>query len=149
MSRDLSVAWELLTTIEHARQQLSAARHQIWDKARLPTAEHTSLTSVSADGGRWGQWNVGAEHILVRLSLETQLPDGRRLTSRLDVVTGPRRWLVWPYIILVGGNEERIWEGALSDREDPSGFAGYVDAATASLLAATMNVDFAALGSRA
>jgi len=143
MARDLSVAWDLLTAVTRARQQLASARPLIWEKAHLPTAEHTVIVKASADGDRWRQSNVnGTDQIVMRVSLETHLMDGRRLTSCLDIVAGPRRWRAQPYITLADGVEKLIWEGQTSEREDPQDFAESVDLAAKSLLTATMDLDF-------
>lgn len=143
MARDLAAAWELLTAVTRARQQLAAARPLIWEKARLPTAEHTVIVRASADGDRWRASNVnGTDQVVMRVSLETHLPDGRRLTSCLDIVAGPRHWRAQPYITLADGVEQLIWEGQASERDDPADFAESVDSAARSLLAATMSLDF-------
>lgn len=143
MARDLAVAWELLTAVTRARQQLAAARPLIWDKARLPTAEHTVIVKASADGDRWRRSNVnGTDQVVMRVSLETHLKDGRRVMSCLDIVASPRRWQAQPYITLADGTERLIWEGRASEKEDPASFAESVDSAAKSLLDATMDLDF-------
>jgi hypothetical protein len=143
MARDLTVAWDLLTAVTRARQQLASARPLIWEKARLPTAEHTIIVKASADGDRWKQsGSSGTDQIVMRVSLETLLADGRRLTSCLDIVASPRRWRTQPYITLADGVEKLIWEGQTSEREDPASFAESVDSAAKSLLTATMGLDF-------
>jgi hypothetical protein len=143
MARDLTVAWELLTAVMRARQQLSAARPLIWDKAHLPTAERMAIVKASTDGDRWRQSNAdGADQVVMRVSLETHLKDGRRVTSCLDIVASPRRWQAQPYIKLTDGIERLIWEGRTSEKEDPARFADSVDSATKSLLDATVALDF-------
>ena len=143
MARDLTVAWELLTAVTRARQHLATARPLIWEKARLPTAEHTVIVKASADGDRWQQPNDnGSDQVVMRVSLETHLADGRRLTSCLDIVASPRHWRAQPYITLADGVERLIWEGQASDKDDPSSFAESVDSAARNLLDATMNLDF-------
>jgi hypothetical protein len=143
MARDLTVAWELLTAVTRARQQLAAARPMIWEKARLPTAEHTVIVKASVDGDRWRRSNVnGTDQVVMRVSLETHLADGRRLMSCLDIVASPRRWQAQPYITLADGTERLIWEGQTSEKEDSTNFADSVDSATRSLLDATMDLDF-------
>lgn len=144
MARDLSVAWELLTAVTRARQQLATARPLIWEKARLPTAEHTQIVKASADGGRWRASSaIDADQVIMRVSLETHLGDGRRLTSCLDIVASPRRWVTQPYITLADGTERLLWEGKAAEREDSADFAESVDSAARSLLNATMGLNFA------
>ena len=144
MARDLSAAWELLSAVTRARQQLSTARPLIWERSRLPTAERTMIVKASADGERWGRSNVnGTDQVVMRVSLETLLADGRRVTSSLDIVASPRRWTAQPYITLGGQVERLIWEGKPSAREDSSGFAESVDSAARSLLDATLKLDLA------
>lgn len=144
MARDLSAAWELLSAVTRARQQLSTARPLIWEKSRLPTAERTIIVKASADGERWGSSNVnGTDQVVMRVSLETHLKDGRRLMSCLDIVASPRLWQAQPYITLADGIERLIWEGQASGKEDSTSFAESVDSATQSLLTATMDLDFA------
>ena len=143
MARDLTVAWELLTAVMRARQQLAAARPLIWDKAHLPTAERMAIVKASADGDRWRQSNTdGTDQVVMRVSLETHLKDGRRVTSCLDIVAGPRRWKAQPYIKVADGTERLIWEGQNCEKEDPARFAESVDSAAKSLLDATVGLDF-------
>jgi hypothetical protein len=143
MARDLTVAYDLLTAVTRARQQLASARPLIWDKARLPTAEHTIIVKASADGERWTRSNPnGADQIVMRVSLETHLKDGRRVTSCLDIATSPDRWRAQPYITLSNDVERLVWEGQPADREDADGFAESVDAAARSLIEATLRLDF-------
>jgi hypothetical protein len=148
MSRDLSVAWELLAAVASARQQLSSARPRIWEAARLPTAESAILVK-SSDNGRYHSSPAAPsdDEVMMRVSLETHLADGRRVNSCLDIVVGPQRWRAKPYITLAGKASEIIWEGKPSDRDDSSGFSEAVDTATQSLVKATMGLDFAAYGS--
>jgi len=143
VARDLTAAWELLTAVTRARQQLATARPLIWEKARLPTAERAVIVKASADGNRWRQSNGnGADQVVMRVSLETHLLDGRCLTSCLDIVASPYRWRAQPYITLVDGTERLLWEGQASERDDPALFAESVDTAARSLLSATMSLDF-------
>jgi hypothetical protein len=143
MARDLSVAWELLTLVTRARQQLATARPLIWEKARLPTSEHTLIVKASAAGERWQSTNEnGTDQILMRVSLETLLKDGRRLASCLDIVASPRRWAAQPYITLADGVNRLIWEGKQAEKDDPASFAETVDKAARSLLDATLKLDF-------
>jgi hypothetical protein len=143
MARDLTVAWELLTAVTRARQHLATARPLIWEKAHLPTAEHTIIVKAPADGIRRQESSVNAtDQVVMRVSLETHLVDGRRLMSCLDIVASPHRWKAQPYITLADGVERRIWEGQSADKDDPSSFAESVDSAARSLLDATMSLDF-------
>jgi hypothetical protein len=143
MARDLTVAWELLTAVTRARQQLAAARPLIWDKAHLPTAERMAIVKASADGDRWRRSNTnGVDQVVMRVSLETHLKDGRRVTSCLDIVASPRRWQAQPYIKLADGTERLIWEGQACENEDPAGFTESIDSAARSLLDATLGLDF-------
>ncbi|MGD0019180.1 MAG: hypothetical protein ABSD62_07985 [Candidatus Limnocylindrales bacterium] len=141
MSRDLTAAWELLNAVTRARQQLASARPMIWERERLPTAERTVIVKASADGDRWRHVN-GGDQIVMRVSVETHLRDGRRLTSCLDIVATPKRWYAQPYITLASDTEQILWEGVRVDRDDPSGFAEHVDSAARNLLDATMGMDF-------
>jgi hypothetical protein len=146
MSRDLTVAWELLTAVTRAQQQIATARHQIWEKARLPTAEHTFVVTASADGERWQRSSAtGPDQVVLRIALETHLKDGRRLTSCLDIVIGPTRWRTMPYITLPGGAAELLWEGRTTEKDDPAGLVDIVDSATRNLLDATMSLDLSAI----
>jgi hypothetical protein len=142
MARDLAAAWEFLTAVTRARQQLALARPLIWEKARLPTSEHTLIIKASAAGERWSRSNNGSDEVVMRVSLETLLKDGRRLTSYLDIVASPRHWTTQPYIMLGDGDQRLIWEGKASEQEDPASFAESVDSAARSLLDATMKLDF-------
>jgi hypothetical protein len=137
LARDLSAAWEFLTGATRARQRLAAARPLIWDKARLPTAEHTAILRSSPD--------ADTEVISIRVSLETLLKDGRRLASCVDLVAEPQRWRVRPYIVLGDAMERPLWEGQTIDRDDSTGFADAVDSAAYAVLEATLNLDFAAI----
>ena len=137
MARDLTAAWEFLTGATRARQRLAAARPLIWNRARLPTAEHTAILRSPLD--------AGSEAISIRVSLETLLKDGRRLASCVDLVAEPRRWRVRPYIALGDVTERPLWEGQAIDREDSTGFADAVDSAAYAVLEATLNLDFAAI----
>ena len=143
MARDLAATWELLTAVTRARQQLASARPLIWEKARLPTSEHTQIVKASAAGERWSRTNNGADQVVMQVSVETLLKDGRRLASCLDIVASPQHWTTQPYITL--GGQQLIWEGSASQREDPAGLAESVDSAARSLLDATMKVDFTQL----
>jgi hypothetical protein len=142
MARDLAATWELLTAVTRARQQLASARPLIWEKARLPTSEHTLIIKASAAGERWSHTNNDSDQIVMRVSLETLLKDGRRLASCLDIVASPRNWTTQPYIMLGDGVQRLIWEGKASEQEDPASFAESVDSAARSLLDATMKLDF-------
>jgi hypothetical protein len=143
MARDLAATWELLTAVTRARQQLASARPLIWEKARLPTSEHTQIVKASAAGERWSRTNNGTDQVVMRVSLETLLKDGSRVSSCLDIVAGPQHWTTQPYITL--GGQRLIWEGSTSQLEDPAGFAESVDSAARSLLDATMSIDFTAI----
>jgi hypothetical protein len=136
MARDLSPAWELLSVVTRARLQLATARPLIWEKARLPTAERTQIVNSTAGG---------TDQVLMRVALETHLPDGRLVTSCLDIVASPRRWRAQPYITLNNGTDWLVWEGAATERDDAAAFAQSVDAAARSLLSETMSIDFEAL----
>jgi hypothetical protein len=142
MARDLTVAWELLTAVTRARAQLASARPMIWEKARLPTSEHTLIVKASAIE-RWKHVSInGTDQVVMRVSLETLLKDGRRLASCLDIVASPRHWTAQPYITLADGVNRLIWEGKASEKDDPASFAETVDRAAKSLLDATMKLDF-------
>jgi hypothetical protein len=84
----------------------------------------------------------GTDQIVVRVSLEIPLGDGRRLTSCLDIVASPHRWRAQPYITLSDHVERLVWEGQASDHEDSTGFAESVDSAARSLVEATLRLDF-------
>ncbi|MGA3030716.1 MAG: hypothetical protein ABSE58_08280 [Candidatus Limnocylindrales bacterium] len=143
MARDLTVAWELLMVVTRARQILATARPQIWEKARLPTAEHFTIVKASDDRGPWREWNLnGPEAVVVRVSIETLLTDGRRLASCLDVVAGPTRWLALPYIMLTERVPRLVWAGPTTELDESAGFAGFVDSAANSLVKATVELDF-------
>ena len=160
MARDLTAAWEFLTGATRARQRLATARPLIWDKARLPTAEHTAILRTSPAGDRAGRAPGAAatsgltlmvapgaadtDVITIRVSLETHLKDGRRLSSCVELVAGPRHWRIWPYIVIQDATEETLWDGQAIDREDSTGFVDAVDSAAYAVLEATMNLDFAA-----
>ncbi|MGD0122416.1 MAG: hypothetical protein ABSC46_07640 [Candidatus Limnocylindrales bacterium] len=146
MARDLTAAWEFLTGATRARQRLATARPIIWDKARLPTAEHTAIlrTPPTGDRGR-PPGAADTDVITIRVSLETLLKDGRRLASCVDLVAGPRHWRVRPYIVLGDATERPLWEGQSIDREDWTGFADAVDSAAYAVLEATVNLEFAAI----
>jgi hypothetical protein len=141
MSRDLTAAWELLNTVTKARQQLSSARHLIWDRERLPTAERTVIVKASADGDRWREVG-GEDQVILRIIIETHLKDGRRLTSCLDIVATPKRWFAQPYITLAGDEEKILWEGIRAERDDPAGFAEQLHSAARDLLEATLGMNF-------
>jgi hypothetical protein len=141
MPRDLTAAWELLNAVARARQQLSSARPLIWERERLPTAERWAIVKAGGGGDRWLQ-PAGVEQVVLRVSLETHLADGRHVTSCLDIVATPKRWFTQPYITLAGATERLLWEGSRSARDDPSGFADQVDDAARELLDATMKIDF-------
>lgn len=145
MAHDLTAAWEFLTAATRARQRLAVARPLIWDKARLPTAEHVAILRSSAAGDRGRPPGADAEVISIRVSLETLLKDGRRLASCVDLVAEPQRWRVRPYIVLGDAAERPLWEGQAIDQEDSTGFADAVDSAAYALLEATLNLDFAAI----
>jgi hypothetical protein len=142
MARDLAVTWQLLTAVTRARQQLASARPLIWEKARLPTAERMLIVKASAAGERWSRTNNGSDQVVMRVSLETLLKDGRRLESCLDIVASPQHWTTQPYIMLGDGAQRLIWEGMSSEKDDPAGFDESVDSAARSLLDATMKLDF-------
>lgn len=141
MARDLTVAWELLTAVTRARQALASARPLIWERARLPTAEHFLIFKATADR-RLLEAGTGPDEVVVKVSLETHLMDGRRLNSCLDIVASPSRWRALPYITLADGGEHIFWEGPATDRDDAAGFWEFVDTAAQSLLNATMALDF-------
>jgi hypothetical protein len=94
MARDLAATWELLTAVTRARQQLASARPLIWEKARLPTSEHTLIIKASAAGERWSHTNNGSDQVVMRVSLETLLKDGRRLASCAESVDSAARSLL-------------------------------------------------------
>lgn len=142
MARDLAATWELLTAVTRARQQLASARPLIWEKARLPTSEHTLIVKASAAGERWSKMSDSSDQVVMRVSLETLLKDGRRLASCLDIVASPSHWTAQPYITLGDRAQRLIWEGKATEREDSAGFAESVDSAARSLLDATMELDF-------
>jgi hypothetical protein len=146
MARDLTVAWEFLRAVVRGRQRLASARPVIWEKARLPTAQHTAvLTLPPTADGTYASPPAETDQIAVRVTLETQLKDGRRLISCLDVAASLRRWRVQPYITLVDGTERSVWQGQAVERDDSTGFADIVDSAAQSLLNATTSLDFAEL----
>ncbi len=146
MAQDLTVAWEFVAAVARGRQRLAAARPLIWEAARLPTAEHTTVVA-SPPVGNLGRPAGSAEtdQIAIRLTLETHLKNGRRLVSTLDVAARPRRWRVYPFITLVDGPEQAVWQGQAIERDDSPGFADLVDSAAQSLLEATLALDFAEL----
>lgn len=141
MSRELTVAWELLNAVARARQQLATVRPMIWERERLPTAERMVIVKASADGDRWRQ-SDGDDRVVIRVSVETHLRDGRRVTSCLDIVATPQRWFAQPYITLAGEKEQLLWEGPRSEQDDPAAFVESVDTAAKNLLDATMGIDF-------
>jgi hypothetical protein len=141
MSRELTVAWELLNAVTRARQQLAAARPMIWERARLPTAERTIVLKATAEGSRWRP-SADGDRVVIRVSVETHLLDGRRLTSCLDVIVSPQRWSVQPYIVLADGREQILWDGPIDERDDSADFLESIDVAARSLLRATMRLDF-------
>ena len=146
MARDLTAAWDFLTAAARARQRLATARPLIWDKARLPTAEHAVILRTSPAVGRERAPDTAEpEQITIRISLETHLTDGRRLLSCLDLVAGARRWQALSYISLGDAAGQLLWEGQAIDRDDSAGFADAIDAAAYGLLEATMSLDFAAI----
>jgi hypothetical protein len=149
MARDLTTAWDFLTAVMHARLRLAAARPLIWEKVRLPTAEHMSILRIvpEVNPGRPGNGS-DTEHIAIRVTLATHLKDGRRLISCLDVSASPRRWRVQPYITLTEGGDRLLWEGQALERDDSSGFADAVDAAAIGLTDATLSLDFADIDGR-
>jgi hypothetical protein len=143
MARDLTVAWEFLTAVARGRQRLASARPVIWEKARLPTAEHTAVLPSFPVGDRLHPATpTETDQIAVRVTLETHLKDGRRVISCLDVVARPKRWRVHPYITLVDRTERSVWQGQPVERDDSTGFADVVDAVAQSLLEATTSLDF-------
>jgi hypothetical protein len=146
MARDLTVAWEFLSAVARGRQRLAAARPVIWDKARLPTAQHTAVLTLPTTADRaYPSAPADVDQIAVRVTLETHLKNGRRLISCLDVVASLRRWRVQPYITLVDGTERSVWQGQAVERDDSTGFADIVDTAAQSLSNATTSLDFAEL----
>ena len=146
MSRDLSVAWELLTAVTRVHKQLAAARPQIWERFRLPTAEHTTIVSVPSEPDQLGRTDPSGDHVAVRISLDTHLPDGRLLSSCLDITVSAHRWRTQPYIALSGGATTTfLWQGQAVERDDTTGFVEMIDSVTQSLLRATMGMDFGAI----
>lgn len=146
MARDLTAAWEFLTAATRARQRLATARPLIWDRARLPTAEHTAIVRTAPAGERgWPAGGRETDQIAIRVSLETVLKDGRRLISCLELAASPRRWRARPYIALGDSAEGPLWEGQAVERDDYTGFADAVDSAAYALLEATTSLDFAAI----
>jgi hypothetical protein len=146
MSGEMTAAWQLLTAVARARQQLSSTRPLIWERARLPTAEHAVIVRPT-DGGapRAGASGMAAE-VVMRLTLETHLANGRRLTSCLDVVAAPNRWRASPYIELADGSGELVWQGQIVECDDLIALVDALDKATQALISATLEVDFASLG---
>ena len=146
MARDLTAAWEFLSGATRARQRLATARPLIWDRARLPTAEHTTILRTSPSDDR-GQTPAAADidPITIRVSIETHLKDGRRLVSCVELVAGPRQWRVRPYVALTDAIDRPLWEGQAVDREDSTGFAEVADSAAYAVIEATLNLDFAAI----
>jgi len=144
VARDLTVAWELLTAVTRARQHLATGRPMIWAKVRLPTAEHFSILNVAADRGPWRDSSLDqTDAVVIRVSIETLLKDGRRLTSCLDVVAGPNRWMVQPYIMLADPAARLVWTGEMIEHDDSAGFSDFVDSAAQNLVNATLGLDFA------
>jgi len=145
MSGEMTAAWQLLTAVARARQQLSATRPLIWERARLPTAEHAVIVRPTDVGApRAGATSMAAE-VVMRLTLETHLADGRRLTSCLDVVAAPNRWRARPYIELGNGPGELIWQGEVVECGDLPDLVDALDRATQALVTATLGLDFATL----
>lgn len=146
MARDLTAAWEFLTGATRARQRLATARPMIWDRARLPTAEHTTVVRPLPAGDRGpAPGPTDTDPITIRVSVETHLKDGRRLVSGVDLMAGPRRWRVRPFVALADAPERPLWQGQAIDREDSTGFADLVDSAANAVIEATMSLDFAAI----
>jgi hypothetical protein len=139
MARDLTAAWEFLTAATRARQRLATARPLIWDKARLPTAEHTAIVRTAPAGA--GE----TDRIAVRVSLETLLKDGRRVISCLELAASPQRWRARPFIAFGDAAEGSLWEGQAVEGDDYAGFADAVDSEAYALVEATTSLDFAAI----
>jgi hypothetical protein len=55
---------------------------------------------------------------------------------------------VRPFVNLEDGSDRLLWEGQALEREDSSGFADAVDAATNAVLETTMGLDFAEIDVR-
>jgi hypothetical protein len=145
MSGEMTAAWQLLTAVARARQQLSSTRPLIWEKARLPTAEHAVIVKPADVGtSRAGTTGMAAE-VVMRLTMEMQLQSGRRLTSCLDVVAAPNRWRARPYIEYGDGTGELVWQGEMVECGDLPDLVDSLDRATQALIAATLDLDFAAL----
>lgn len=137
MSGEMMAAWQLLTAVARARQQLSSTRPVIWQRARLPTADHAViLPPAETPAG-------AADQVVVRVSLETHLPDGRRVISCLDVTAKPDTWRVRPYIELSDRQNQLIWDGQFVESANPKELAGLLDRATQALISATLGLDFA------
>jgi hypothetical protein len=86
MARDLTAAWEFLTAVTRARQRLASARPLIWEKVRLPTAEHMTILRTAPEANPSRPVNgMDAEHIAIRLSVDTHLKDGRRVISGVEI----------------------------------------------------------------
>jgi hypothetical protein len=144
MSGEMTAAWQLLTAVARARHQLSATRPQIWERARLPTAEHAVIVRPAEGAPRAGAASMAAE-VVMRLTLEMHLQSGRRLTSCLDVVAAPNRWRATPYIEYEDGTGELVWQGQMVECGDLPELVDALDRATQSLIEATLSLDFAAL----
>lgn len=146
MARDLTVAWELLTAVTRARAVLASVRPMIWEKARLPTAEHFLIVKPSGDRGPLQESSVnGTEAVVMRVSIETLLLDGRRLSSCLDILVSPNRWLAQPYIMLADKASQLVWAGQTTQRADSADAFGFMDSAARSLVDATIGLDFASV----
>ncbi len=140
MSRDLTVAWELLTAIAVVQQRLATVRPFIWERTRLATAEHTLIVRANVDGDTWRPSDEG-DHVVVEVSVETRLPDGRTVGSYIEIVAGREHWRVHPYIGVDGG-VETLWELPAAERDEVTAFLESVELASRHLVSATIRVDF-------
>jgi hypothetical protein len=145
LASDLSAAWEFLAGVTRARQRLATARHLIWERANLPTAEHTVVGGSPAHADERPPESDATDPIAVIVSVETLLKDGRRLVTCVELTAGPRLWRIRPYVALADATDRPIWEGQAMDRDDSAGFADMADAAASAVVEATLSVDFSAI----
>lgn len=159
MSREMTVSYELLTAIADVQKHLAGIRPFIWERARLATAERTTIARASierpiigiiggeivhGEGYTWHSDDNGG-NVVVEVSVMTRLRDGRSVSSVISMVTGPDRWRVHPFIQLEDDGTSILWEGASLERDDPASFRECLDAASKALVNQTIRLDFSTL----